>query len=165
MCLTHVLKDVQKLYGKLLHASLMVPMGQAYLTNLETMLGFFSNHPFVPHHAPHDTANDLIWWKDTLSSPVLSRPIPGPSSLVDLQAYSDASSGIGVAITISNKWQAWCLLPGWKSDNCDIGWAEAVSFKLLFQMLTTSEAPGTHLKVYGDNQGVVEGWWKGCSRN
>jgi hypothetical protein len=162
---THVLEDVQKLYGKLLHASLVVPMGRAYLTNLETMLGSFSNRPFVPHHAPRDTANDLIWWKDTLSSPVLSRPIPGPSSLVDLQAYSDASSGVGVAITIGNKWRAWRLLPGWKSDNRDIGWAEAVGFELLFRMLATSKAPGTHLKVYGDNRGVVEGWWKGRSRN
>jgi hypothetical protein len=131
-CPTHVLEDVQKLYGKLLHASLVVPMGRAYLTNLETMLSSFSNCPFVPHHAPCDTANNLIWWKDTLSSPVLSRPIPGPSSLVDLQAYSDASSGVGVAITIGNKWRAWRLLPGWKSDNRDIGWAEAVGFKLLF---------------------------------
>jgi hypothetical protein len=65
-CPTHVLEDVQKLYGKLLHASLMVPMGRAYLTNLEIMLGSFSNHPFVPHHAPHNTADDLIWWKDIL---------------------------------------------------------------------------------------------------
>jgi hypothetical protein len=25
--------------------------------------------------------------------------------------------------------------------------------------------PGTHLKLYGDNRGVVEGWWKGRSKN
>jgi hypothetical protein len=164
-CPTHALKDVQELYGKLLHASLVVPVGRAYLTNLEAMLGLFNNSPFVPHHAPRDTAYDLNWWKDILSSPILSRPIPGPSVLVDLQAYSDASSSVGVAITIGNKWRAWRLLPGWKSDNRDIGWAEAVGFELLVRTILMSETPGTHLKVYGDNRGVVEGWWKGRSKN
>jgi hypothetical protein len=143
----------------------MVADARTYLTNLEIMLGSFSNRPFVPHHAPRNTADDLIWWKDILSYPILSCPIPGPSLLIDLQAYSDASSGVGIAITIGNKWRVWRLLPGWKSDNHDIGWAEAVGFELLFQTLIVSEAPGTQLKAYGDNQGVVEGWWKGHSKN
>ena len=163
--MTHVLDDVQKLYGKLLHASLVVPRGRAYLTSLEAMLGSFNNRPFIPHHAPCDTVNDLLWWKETLLSPVLSHPIPGPSILIDLQAYSDASSGVGIAITISDKWWAWRLLPGWKSDNHDIIWAEAVRFKLLVWMLLVSETPGTHLKLYGNNWGLVEGWWKGRSKN
>ncbi|KAL4243605.1 hypothetical protein ABKN59_011879 [Abortiporus biennis] len=38
---THTLKDLQKLYGKLLHASLVLRPGRAYLTNLEKMLGTF----------------------------------------------------------------------------------------------------------------------------
>ena len=113
---THVLQDVQKLYGKLLHASLVVPAGRAYLTSLEAMLSTFNDRRFIPHHAPRDTANDLKWWTTTLSSPDLSRPIPGPNELIDLQAYSDASSGVGIAITIGNKWRAWRLLPGWSSD-------------------------------------------------
>jgi hypothetical protein len=48
---THTLEDVQKLYGKLLHASLVVPAGRAYLTNLESMLSTFNNHPLISHHA------------------------------------------------------------------------------------------------------------------
>jgi hypothetical protein len=35
---THSLKEVQKLYGKLLHASLVFFTGHAYLTSLEAML-------------------------------------------------------------------------------------------------------------------------------
>jgi hypothetical protein len=49
---THTLEEVQKLYGKLLHASLIIPMGRAYLTNLETMLGIFHNSPFKPRTPP-----------------------------------------------------------------------------------------------------------------
>ena len=48
----HTLHDVQKLYGKLLHASLVLPAGRAYLTSLEAMLGLFGNKPFMPRRAP-----------------------------------------------------------------------------------------------------------------
>jgi hypothetical protein len=71
-CTTHVPQDIQRLYGKLLHTSLVVPAGHAYLTSLKAMLSTFNNCHFVPHHAPQDTANDLKWWTATLSSPDLS---------------------------------------------------------------------------------------------
>jgi hypothetical protein len=35
----HALQDVEELYGKLLHACLIIPPGRAYLTNLESILG------------------------------------------------------------------------------------------------------------------------------
>lgn len=162
---THTLEEVRKLYGKLLHTSLVVPAGRAYLTNLEAMLSTFNDRPFVPHHAPRDTAHDLQWWTEILCSPILAQAIPGPCQLHDTRAYSDASSGVGVAITIRNKWRAWRLLPGWKSDGRDIGWAEAIGFELLAKTLLAESEPSVHFKVYGDNRGVVEGWWKGRSKN
>lgn len=162
---THTLAEVQGLYGKLLHASLVIPPGRAYLTTLEAMLSGLNSRPFVPHTPPRTTAIDLEWWTTILKSPNLSRTIPGPVPLTDLQAFSDASSGFGIGITIGNKWRAWRLLPGWKSDGRDIGWAEAVGFELLSMYVISSGDSGTHFKVYGDNKGVVEGWWKGRSRN
>ena len=48
---THDLEEMQKLYGKLLHACLVLPAGRAYLTNLEVLMASFSDNPFVPHHA------------------------------------------------------------------------------------------------------------------
>jgi hypothetical protein len=42
---THTLDNIQKLYGKLLHASLMVPAKHAYLTSLEAMLGTQAMNP------------------------------------------------------------------------------------------------------------------------
>jgi hypothetical protein len=162
---THTLEEVQKLYGKLLHSSLIVPVGRAYLTNLEAMLGIFHDSPFKPRSPPRGTAEDLGWWKLTLSLPSVSRPIPGPHPLADPSAFSDASSGIGIAITIGPFWRAWSLIPGWKRDGRDIGWAEAIAFELLVQHVVSSAPGGSHLKVFSDNVGVVEGWWKGRSRN
>ena len=159
----HTLVEVQGLYGKLLHTSLVIPTGRAYLTTLETMLSGFNNCPFVPHTPPCNTSNDLEWWTDLLKSPSLSRPIPGPVPLSDLQAFSDASSGFGIGIALGHRRRAWHLLPGWKSDGRDIGWAEAIGFELLMLYIISSSNSSSHFKVYRDNKGVVKGWWKGRS--
>jgi hypothetical protein len=162
---THKLTEVQKLYGKLLHTSLIIPEGRAYLTNLEAMLGIFHGSPFLPRTPPHHTASNLLWWKEVLLQPILSQPIPAPCELVNLKAFSDASSEIGIGITVSDKWQAWRLLPSWKRDGRDIGWAEAIGFKFLVKAIISPHDRGIHYKVFGDNCSVVEGWWKGRSKN
>jgi hypothetical protein len=82
-----------------------------------------------------------------------------------VKTSSDASSETGIGITIGNRWRAWRLLPGWKANSKDIGWAEAVNFLFLILTLTPSAPRRTHIKVFGDNRGVVEGWWKGRSCN
>jgi len=113
---THALAEVQRLYGKLLHVSLVIHARHTYLTNLEAMHSGFNNSPFVPHTPPHNTPDDLKWWPKLLHSPSLSRDIPGPVPLTDLNTFSDASSSFGISITIGNRWHAWHLLPGWKAD-------------------------------------------------
>jgi hypothetical protein len=162
---SHTLQELQQIYRKLLHASLIVPMGRAYLTSLETMLGIFHNRPFMPRTPPKGTASDLLWWTNKLSSPILTHEIPGPVELIDKGAYSDASSGVEIAITIRNRWRAWRLLPGWKSEGRDIGWAEAIGFEFLVKSILPSSSPGDNFKIFGDNRGVIEGWWKGRSKN
>jgi hypothetical protein len=162
---THDLEEAQKLYGKLLHASLALPAGRAYLTTLESLMGSFGTNPFIPHHAPRHTTADLSWWLSALSSPRISRSIPGPALVTDRAAFSDASSGVGIGIVIGNQWRAWLLIPGWKADGRDIGWAEAVGFEFLACALCAASQPGQFFRVFGDNRGVVEGWWKGRSRN
>lgn len=163
---THTLEEVQKLYGKLLHASLIRPAGRAYLTRLEEMLGIFHDRPFMPRTPPKGISGDLEWWKGELLKSCLARPIPGGPCIVhDLNAYSDASSGFGIGIIIGEQWRAWRLRPGWKKDGRDIGWAEAVGFLFLVITVLPSCSQGATYKVYGDNIGVVEGWWTGRSRN
>jgi hypothetical protein len=120
----------------------------------------------MPRSPPRHSEGDLQWWKERLRYPHLARPIPGPVPIIDYRAYSDASSEVGIGITIGDHWRAWRLLPGWKANGRDIGWAEAVGF--LFLCITICDAhppPSSHIKTLGDNRGVVEGWWSGRSRN
>jgi hypothetical protein len=162
---THTLQEVRQLYGKLLHACLVIPVGCAYLTSLEAFLGIFHDSPLKPRTQPSGTEDDLAWWATTLSEPSLSRPIPAVCEIRDLHAYSDASSSIGIGIVIGDHWRAWRLLPGWKAQLRDIGWAEAVGFEFLIHTIINAGAKNADIKVWGDNNGVVEGWWKGRSRN
>ena len=160
----HTLDDVRKLYGKLLYACLIAPRGRAYLTNLEKMIGAAQGNPFVPRHPPKQLIEDLTWWETTLSSPSLSREIPGNRQIINVRGYSDASSTVGIGIVLGDKWRAWRLLPNWKSSGRDIGWAEAIGMELLTRaILNSGSFPG--FQIYGDNTGVVEGWWTGRSRN
>ena len=161
----HTLEEVQKLYGKLLHACQVVPAGRAHLTSLEKFMAIFHNHPFMPHTQPRSTAADLFWWKQKLSQPTLCRSIPGPHIVLDISAFSDASSEVGIGIIIGSRWRAWRLLPGWKGEGRDIGWAEAIRFLFLVTTIVAENRAEGHYKVFGDNEGVVEGWWKGRSRN
>ncbi|KAF4609430.1 hypothetical protein D9613_012950 [Agrocybe pediades] len=164
---THSLDDVQQLYGKLLHASLVIPEGRAYLTGLETMLGSYGDSVLSSRHPPRSICGELDWWSASLRNSLLSRPIPLPKELVDIQAFSDASSGVGIAIVIGQHWRAWRLIPGWRTLNGsrDIGWAEAVGFELLIYAIAGSDESRRSFKLFGDNKGVVEGWWNNRSRN
>ena len=162
---THDLMETQRLYGKLLHATLVIPAGRAHLTSLEAMLASFNDNPFRPHTPPRSTPDDLDWWQRQLCRASISIPLPSPRPLTDYSAYSDASSGFGVAITVGPRWRAWRLADGWKSQGRDIQWAEAVGFELLALCVCALSGKGEHVVLYGDNRGVVEGWWKRCSAN
>jgi len=68
----HALLEVQQLHGKLLHVSLVVPEGRAFLTNIEAMLGIFHNRPFLPRKPSQHIADDLKWWLLLLRQPIIS---------------------------------------------------------------------------------------------
>lgn len=161
---THTLEDTRKLYGKLLYTCHIVPQGRAYLTNFEKMMGIFHERPFTPRHPPKQLTDDLTWWHLLLSRPRLVREIPGRRHVTDVHGFSDASSSTGIGIILGDKWRAWRLLPGWNREGRDIGWAEAVAMELLVRTIFQHHnLPG--IRVFGDNTGVVEGWWTGRSRN
>lgn len=131
------------------------------------MLRVCHAHPFLPHRPAKGLVKDLKWWTDVLQNSFISCRIPAPVTLFDPEAYSDASSGVGIAIIIGEQWRAWKLYPGWTTldGQRDIGWAEAVGFKLLIRYIIALDRPEWHYRVYGDNQGVIEGWKNGRSRN
>jgi hypothetical protein len=165
---THTLAEAEVLHGRLQHITYVIPRGRAYLGCLQTFMGLYSNgqhHREQPLTPPKRTPADLRWWERELSSPGISRPIPGPVVVAEVRAFSDASSGIGVAVVLGDLWRAWRLLPGWKSERRDIQWAEAIGFELLCHYAFRDAEPGVHLRIWGDNMSVVEGWWRGRSAN
>ena len=99
----HLLEDVQKLYGKLLHTASLVPAGRAYLTGFERMLAVCEKKPFMPHWPDKAISNELNWWLDTISTGAASRPILPPPTYHNLDAFSDASTGVGIGIIIGQK--------------------------------------------------------------
>ncbi|KAG6329877.1 hypothetical protein ID866_9212, partial [Astraeus odoratus] len=91
----------------------------------------------------------------------VSLPISTPPSLTDLQAFSDASSGMDIGIVIGSKWRAWHLCPGWQhkhGSSRDIGWAEAISFELLVCTVNAILNNNTSFIAFGNNTSVVKGW-------
>ena len=73
-----------------------------------------------------------------------------------------------VNYVIGFRWQAWHLLPGWQNSwgsTQDIRWVEAVDFELLTYTINMTHSNIPQVVVYGNNIGVVEGWWIGCYYN
>lgn len=172
------LEEVQGIYGRLMHAALVVPSGRARLVHFEKFLGDFAgDYDKRLRAGDHKIADELAWWRNVLEQSKLERDIPGiihVDEIVEIAAYSDASSEFGIGIIIGDFWRAWKLLPGWKTSGGvvrDIAWAEAIGFELLVDaVLRLPLGPdflqrGNHVKLYGDNMGVVQGWWNGRSRN
>ena len=104
---THTLGDMEKLHSKLLHTCLVIPMGQAYLSELECMLKIFHSSPLIPHSSPKGLQVDLKWWITVLQQPTITRTNPWPVSLYNAQVFLDASLEFGIAITVGNMWRAW----------------------------------------------------------
>jgi hypothetical protein len=161
----HTLEETEKLHGKLLHATHIIPKGRAYLFGLERLMATQRDRPHVPLTPPKGTSFELDWWLHTLSSPSPLRPIPVPTQIIEVNAFSDASSGTGIAFLVGDKWKAWRLLPGWKSDGRDIAWAESIALELMAHAVGAEHGQAKSYRLHCDNRVVVEGWHKGRSRN
>ncbi len=146
---THTLQQIQLLHGKLIYTMLVVPAGRPYLVQLEAAMAVAAKHPYIPHAPPKWLTADLDWWSNRLRRGPLSQHIPRPIPLFDARAFSDASSGVGVAVVITGCWRAWRVLPGWQSpsEGRDIGWLEAVGFELLICILLRIHPIVGHFKV------------------
>ena len=161
----HALDQTEKLHGKLLHATLIMPAGCAYLTGLECLMAMQHDKPWIPIKSPKGTDYELSWWSYHLSSPTPPRTIPAPQPIADVKAFSDASSGVGVAFLVGQKWKAWRLLPGWQTDGRDIAWAESIALELMAHAVIEEHGQDKEYRIYCDNWVVVDGWHKGRSHN
>lgn len=166
---THTLEEAQKLHGKLLHASNVIHAGRTYVTALESFLSVFGDSLFKPRTPLRTTRKELLWWRDVLAGLPIRTPILGRVDAIMLEAYSDTSSNFGVGIVFQGRWDAWKYKPQTQKDvQRRIGWAEAVGLKLLVSLLdyiNLLDDPLRQYIVFCDNQGVVEAWHNGRSRN
>jgi hypothetical protein len=107
------------------------------------MLGLFTHCPFALRSAVKGISSDMEWWASLLIRPTLQCSIPRPVNLYDIGAFSDASSGVGIAIVVQGRWRIWRLIPGWQTldGKRDIGWAEPQRL-LASSVLSTSSAAG-----------------------
>lgn len=161
----HTLEQTEKLHGKLLHATHIIPKGRAYLSGLERLMVTQRDKPHAALKPPRGTSFELDWWLHILSAPSPLRPIPAPVQVIDVDAFSDASSGTGLAVLVGQKWKAWRLLPGWQSDGRDIAWAESVALELMAHAIVAEHGRTKTFRLHCDNRVVVEGWHNGRSRN
>ena len=107
------LLQVQSLYGKLLHATYIVPQGRLYLTGLEKMIPTFSGSPNRPHQPAKNIQSELEWWKTVLSAEKITRSIPNFLSYSYFHGYSDASHS-GIAVVIGTAWATFQFTPQFK---------------------------------------------------
>jgi hypothetical protein len=174
---THTLAEARVLAGRLQHCSYLVPRGRPYLSHLYRFIRLYAatDSTGQPQHDPqkpltpgHGCPPEIEWWARELGKPSVARTIPHPVDVLDVHAYSDASSEIGLGVVIRGDWNAWRLLPGWKTAapyTRDIQWAEAIGFELSCRYVFGTLRLGTHIRFWCDNRSVTEGWWKRRSGN
>ena len=116
------------LHGSLQHICFVYRLGRPYLSSLGLFTAKFPNK-FVSHHIPSSVKNDIIWWKQTLSLPSISRTLL-PRVFHDPDIWVDASEW-GIGLMVGNLWAAWRLIPGWRKDGRDMGWAEGLAVEVI----------------------------------
>jgi hypothetical protein len=115
---------------------------------------------------PSTRANaDIAWWVTELSSEHCGSPITPPPPNAQLTVHSDASTSFGLGVTLEDQFMAWKLLPGWKSEERDIGWAEAVVVEMAVEWIIVCGTRNASVTIHCDNQGVVGAWACGTSRS
>jgi hypothetical protein len=160
-------RECDVIVGSLNHCTNVLPDGRNHLPSFYRLSASFSraSSTFVKHRIPADVAEDVSWWRNQLSTdPCISRIITPPSPLTS-QIFVDASTSWGIGFYLDGHWLAWELLPGWKSEGRDIGWAEMVAVELAVLVLIHAQFRNCHLVLRSDNQGVVGALSGGKSRN
>ncbi|KAF5372040.1 hypothetical protein D9615_008035 [Tricholomella constricta] len=161
------LATTESLIGTLNHVTLVIPEGRSHLPALfKFRAGFHSSSPsWTLHRVTPDVSIEIAWWTDQLSNSWCGLDIVRPPPPLDLPIFVDASTSWGIGFFLNGKWLAWKLLPGWKSDDRDIGWAEMVAVDLALRACISSGLRDCHIVIRSDNSGVVGALAAGRSRN
>jgi len=149
--------ECDSIIGTLNHCCSVVIGGYSHLPTLYHFCASFKNlqnlHSW--HKIMKSVTSDISWWHAHLSAEwcgmaITCKPAPHVSEI-----FVDASTSWGIGFIMDGKWLAWPLIPGWKSDNCDIGWVEMVAVELALHAIITAGIQNAHLIFCSDNSGVV----------
>ncbi|KAJ1299743.1 hypothetical protein OPQ81_007329 [Rhizoctonia solani] len=162
------LNESEKSVGSLMHCTLAIPDGCPRMAGLIAFQATFprSHGKRFLRKVISETARcDVEWWIAKLSSDSCDSSIARPPPESRVHVSSDASTSFGLGVVIDNQWWSWRLLGGWKSNNRDIGWAEAVALELAIDGVIALGIRNASIVCHCDNQGVVYAAAIGRSRN
>jgi hypothetical protein len=161
-------REVESVIGTLNHCSLILVASRTHLPSLYEFARRFnsiSSNPFTTHRITSKVMIDINWWRNQLSASFCGMELRPPPTPINLQVCMDASTSWGIGLCIDGKWAAWRSIPGWKSDERDIGWLEMVAVELALHVIISSGLRNVHLIFRSDNSGVVGAFKNGSSRN
>ncbi len=160
-----LLEDTESIIGTLNHVCLMVPHGRTRMPTLYRFRSSFkTKEMYIKHTVSHSLQEDMAWWKETLAQDFVGVKIKMPTEPLNTILMVDASMSWGIGLILDDRWLAWELLPGWKTEGREIGWAEMVAIDLTIQTLIAKGLRNCHLIIRSDNQGVVGALKAGYSR-
>ncbi|KAF7347710.1 putative reverse transcriptase domain protein [Mycena venus] len=150
-------KDVDNVAGTLNHCALVVPQGRSRLVSIYKYLASFRNasNDFVKFPIPITALQDVAWWKQELSAPIVTLQIREPPPLNADEIYVDASTSWGIGLVYRGRWLAWRFKAGWRLEGRNIGWGEMVAVELALRTILASSLSNVHLTLRSDNQGVI----------
>ncbi|KAL1944125.1 hypothetical protein VTO73DRAFT_3310 [Trametes versicolor] len=160
-------KDVEVIVGTLNHCSLAVPDGRSRLPSLYRLSAGFRSHEadFVKHRISAAALSDVEWWRARLSDTFCGSNLYIPPMSTSHRIFVDASTSWGIGLVVNDRWFAWKLKDGWRSEGRDIGWAEMVAVELAVWHLVADGTTDTQFLIHSDNQGVCGALDAGCSRS
>lgn len=145
--------QVEVLAGRLTHVSCLLPQLRCYLNSLYRWIHSWV-HLYSRQLLPVDARDDLLFWKDSLSSFKNSRLIASAEPK-DIQWVGDASTSFGIGVLIGDRWSQFRLKGGWDvagGIKRGIAWLETVAIRLgLLMLLCLDVRPGQNLVVWTDN--------------
>lgn len=120
---------------------------------------------FIHHKITSNVLLDIAWWQNQLLLPWCGLHLKKPPEPSSSRIYVDTLTSWGVGLIIDGKWQAWWLIPGWKFEGRDIGWAEMVAIEPATRTVIAMGICSSHFIFNFDNMGVGSGLSAGRSCN
>jgi hypothetical protein len=157
--------DTAELLGSLVHVAEIHRIGRSYLPETYKFLSSYPLGERSVRHLPwRDCIDDMVTWHALLSVPHAFRSLK-PMRPLNVNIWVDASSGWGIGLMVGERWRAWKLLPGWKADGREIGWAEAVALEVAIRHIAGMGVNHRQVKIHSDNQGSIGQYRKGKGAN